>query len=127
MVDMSWQKSLKPASKAVSGGASMSPAQKVAASMDKALAIYKSDETVKRPVIKLVGANVQFSVRFANQALELAPGIKIAEVPAAQFEKIYGAIKASVLEGAFDKQLEPLAKSAKARGAKMVAGKAAKK
>ena len=116
-----WKTIIKAAPKGAAGGVKLTPAQKLASNMDKALAAYKKGESGSRPTIKAVGDQVQFSVRYANTAIELAPGITIAQVPAVQFETVFAGIKDSALAGEFDKQLAPLAANTAERGKRLSA------
>lgn len=119
-----WKGAIKPAEK--NSANKLSAAQKLVANMDAALAAYKAgNKDIKRPTIRLSGEEVVFSVRFANQALELAPGISQASVPVGQFEQVFAAIRESVLAGEFDNALEPLAAKAADRGRSVSASKRA--
>lgn len=134
-----WKKNIKSVADsaefkpAAGGGVAKTPAEKVAASMEKALAAYKAGgkradgSTVGRPTIVQKGSEVKFSVRFANKAIELVPGITEAVVPAVAFEQTYNAIKDDVLKGNYNSQLEPMAADAAKRGKTGAATRASKK
>lgn len=127
MANVNWKNLIKPVTKSAAG-ASVSPAERAAKSMDDALATFKAgNKDVKRPTIKQVGDSVVFSVRYANTALLLDGANKEFAVPAKQFEDVYNAIKTSVLGGEFNEQLAPLAENAKKRGKAMAKSKAAAK
>lgn len=134
-----WKKQIKSVAdsaefkRASGGGIEKTPAEKVAASMDKALAAYKAGgkkadgSALKRPTIVQKGSEIKFSVRFANKAIELVPGMTEAVVPAVQFEQTFNAIREDVLKGAYDAQLAPLVASAKKRGSQGAATRGSKK
>ena len=116
MAALDWKSMIKPATKQANPSTALTTAQKLARNMDRALADYKAGKKDGRPVIRLIGSDVQFSVRFANKAVELAPGIFTATVPAVQFEAVYDAIREDALAGHFDKQLEATVEKVAARG-----------
>ena len=139
MAAFDWKKQIKSVAdsaefkRAAGGGVAKSPAEKVADTMSIALAAYKAGNkkadgsALKRPTIVAKGSEVKFSVRFANKAIELVPGITEAVVPTVAFEQTYNAIKDDVLKGTYNDQLAPLAASAKDRGARGAKSRAGKK
>lgn len=138
MAAFDWKKQIKSVAdsaefKANGGGNAKTPAQKVADTMTAALAAYKrgnkkdNGEALKRPTIVAKGGEVKFSVRFANKALELVPGITEAVVPTVAFEQTYNAIREDVVKGTYDEQLAPLAANAKERGKRGANSRAGKK
>jgi hypothetical protein len=135
MASVDWKKLIAPVTRVsnASTAIQMTPAQRLAATMDNALAAFKrgnkdhNGEALKRATITQSGDNVFFSVRYANAPLLLDGENKEFSVPASKFEAVYAAIREDALKGAFDEQLEPLAARVRARGAKASEARAAKK
>lgn len=130
---LDWKKALVPVTKKqASAAAQMTPAERLADTMEIALGNYKrgnktaKGEEVKRPTIRAAGDNVIFSVRYANVALKLDGTNTEFSVPAAKFEDIFKAIRESAIGGEFDGQLKDLAVRVRERGEKAAAARAKK-
>lgn len=130
---LDWKKAISPVTKKqANAAAQLTPAERVANTMDNALANFKrgnknaKGEEVKRPTIRAAGDNVIFSVRYANVALKLDGTNTEFSVPAAKFEDIFKAIRESAIGGEFDGQLKDLAVSVRERGEKAAAARAKK-
>ncbi|HKY53334.1 MAG TPA: hypothetical protein VJM08_03470 [Anaerolineales bacterium] len=135
---LNWKTAIKPVSQSIefkkaNAAVSLTPAERLASTMDNALATFKRGNKdakgveVKRATIVKKGNEVKFSVRYANAPLKLVGDETEFVVPADKFEEVFLAIKADALKGAFDAQLAPLAARVKARGENAAAARKSKK
>lgn len=130
---LDWRKVSKPVSQfaefkpqSASANNRKTPQQVLAANIDKQIALAKAPKAEGTRWFYSVGENTAFKVRFANKPLKLDGDDTELVVPTAQLVDVYEAIKADVLGGGFDAQLDELQKMIAGRVEKMALTRANK-